>query len=220
MNQFICGKCDRTCASCRLGSAYNQCDTCDLTANRFFKDNTCQCMKGYYDDGTTICKKCYYTCADCNGPLINNCTLCPTDAFRNTLSNNMCTCMAGYEDVGVTLCTKCHRSCLTCSDTLRSADACNECPPTSFRVLETGTGFKRCNCKDKYYDDGINQICKTCDHSCLRCDGSSPSNCLACSALASDNRISSPVSKRCDCKDGFYDDGSNVSCLPCNDICT
>jgi hypothetical protein len=127
-------------------------------------NNTCPCTSGYYDTGATSCLQCHYSCAECSGPLINNCTVCPSPAtsFRiDTIStNNRCDCpTVGYFDNNVKNCVICHFSCLTCSVTF---DHCDTCSSTNKRSISAGNN---CTCDSGYYESGA-ALCATCHHSC------------------------------------------------------
>ena len=54
-----------------------------------------------------------------------------------------------------------------------------------------------CNCKDTFYNDGTDPVCKACVYPCTNC--TSPTVCVTC--YDSVNRNIKPV---CDCANGSY----------------
>eukprot|EP00828_Plagiopyla_frontata_P032775 TRINITY_DN42647_c0_g1_i2.p1 TRINITY_DN42647_c0_g1~~TRINITY_DN42647_c0_g1_i2.p1 ORF type:complete len:294 (-),score=36.06 TRINITY_DN42647_c0_g1_i2:135-926(-) len=79
-------------------------------------------------------------------------------------------------------------------------------------------------CSAGYFDDGLNENCKSCHYSCSHkitdhgsCNApDSRSNCLKCDL--DKKRIL--FNSTCICADGYYDDGANELCSPCHYSCS
>ncbi len=54
--------CPYKCLTCNQNGT---CLTCSGTLNRRILDLDCQCIDGYYDDGTFECHECSTNCAKC-----------------------------------------------------------------------------------------------------------------------------------------------------------
>lgn len=61
-------------------------------------------------------------------------------------------------------------------------------------------------------------VCANCHRTCATCNGLTDGYCLTCPT--SSNRVTNPVSGKCDCLPGFYDDGSTSVCQPCHFSCS
>jgi hypothetical protein len=62
-----CAVCSYTCKTCS-GSGTLKCLTCENAKFRYIQsDSSCQCMTGYYDNGTSseLCSNCHYSCYTC-----------------------------------------------------------------------------------------------------------------------------------------------------------
>ncbi len=55
-------------------------------------------------------------------------------------------------------------------------------------------------------------IKSVCDYSCDTCTNITKNGCLTCFTDLFNNRAIAPVSGRCDCKAGWYDDTLNLFC--------
>lgn len=63
-----------------------------------------------------------------------------------------------------------------------------------------------CVCRYKHYPQADPQaICLPCHYSCGVCSGPTSTKCLACSTDA--NRKFVSATKKCQCLDGYYDNG-------------
>ncbi|KAL4454553.1 hypothetical protein ABPG74_021758 [Tetrahymena malaccensis] len=213
----ICDKCQPKCLTC---SNKSTCDSCDQ--NLFFvldSSKQCVCKDGYYED-SGICKQCHYTCEKCNGPGSNNCTSCILSRNR-ILKQNQCICQDFYYDDGSnSQCQKCHYSCFACNN--NQSDSCINCGNSlkNFRVqqqqINQQSQFK-CVCQEKYYDDGINNICDQCHYSCQTCQ--QKDICTKCDASSFRQLQQVETNKiYCMCQIGYFED-LYKTCQQCSQNC-
>jgi proprotein convertase subtilisin/kexin type 5 len=88
-----------------------------------------------------------------------------------------------------------------------SINLCTVCPTTSFRknnVAIDGT----CPCLDKYFDDGLNELCLPCHYSCKTCSSALKEHCTSCELSKNRIPILSNFPSECVCQNNFYDDQS------------
>lgn len=86
------------------------------------------------------------------------CLSCTPGLFRVKDGIN-CVCQAGYYDDGSLDCKACPYYCPNCTTGL----VCLSCADPT-RDLTTG-----CDCRDGYYNLGVNPICPACAGTCLTC---------------------------------------------------
>ncbi|KAL4472324.1 hypothetical protein ABPG72_002807 [Tetrahymena utriculariae] len=230
-----CLKCHYSCLKCK-GPSELDCIECpsnssafrQISADRQPQDISfkCVCVLGYFDVAQQqICQKCSYQCLTCKG-FASNCNSCQTNTNRFLSSINTCICNDGYFDDGINIqCQKCHYSCTKCINGTKSG-CVGQCPSNSFRyssytILTTKNSFD-CMCLERYYDDGINAVCKKCHYSCKDCIGPNNTDCIQCDQVLGYQRvfiqnISSSISSSgiCQCVDGYFDDLSNILCQKC-----
>ncbi|CAD8167073.1 unnamed protein product [Paramecium pentaurelia] len=217
-NEITCLKCHFKCQTCK-GIEQNECLSCNSTQHRELKNNLCQCQPNYFEMEVQECATCNPYCYEC----INNsknCTSCKDDRY---LDGNTCKCKTKFHGVaistfdfnGMLICQKCHYSCGICMG--MDEGHCISCMDTDNRFQVGNT----CVCKEGYFDTGL-PTCEKCSYKCKECEKYSD-RCISCQ----DNSLRLLVSgfNRCQCIQGFYDDGQNdvcqkchFSCLKCNDM--
>ncbi|CAD8134634.1 unnamed protein product [Paramecium pentaurelia] len=217
-NETICLKCHFKCKTCK-GIEQNECLSCDSIQHRELKNSLCQCQPNYYEMEVQECASCSPFCYEC----INNsknCTSCKDDRY---LDWNTCKCKTKFHGVsistfdfnGMLICQKCHYSCGTCMG--MDEGNCISCMETENRFQIGNT----CACKEGYFDTGL-PTCEKCSYKCKECQKNFD-RCISCQ----DNSLRLLVSgfNKCQCIQGYYDDGQNdvcqkchFSCLKCNDI--
>ncbi|CAD8166957.1 unnamed protein product [Paramecium pentaurelia] len=217
-NEITCLKCHFKCKTCK-GIEQNDCLSCNSIQHRELKNSLCQCLPNYFEMEVQECATCSPLCYEC----INNsknCTSCKDDRY---LDGNTCKCKTKFHGVaistfdfnGMLICQKCHYSCGTCMG--MDEGNCISCMDTDNRFQVGNT----CVCKEGYFDTGL-PTCEKCSYKCKGCQKYSD-RCISCQ----DNSLRLLVSgfNRCQCIQGYYDDGQNdacqkchFSCLKCNDI--
>ncbi|EAR98006.3 bowman-birk serine protease inhibitor family protein (macronuclear) [Tetrahymena thermophila SB210] len=208
-NQKNCQKCINNCLICQDSTTCNKCDQ-----NRQFQNNKCQCLTGFYDDGSN-CQKCDSTCQECSGPSSLECTQCDSSKFR-TLKNNQCVCKEGYFYINSydVSCLQCYNKCETCKSGQKENNICLTCRPTDNRILQNNS----CQCKQGYFESlsSSSTICDQCQPRCLTC-----SNKTTCDSCDQSLQLILNSSNQCVCKDGYYEDNGlcklcHYSCEKCN----
>ncbi|CAK66675.1 unnamed protein product (macronuclear) [Paramecium tetraurelia] len=199
----VCEKCHYSCFNCQ-GQDSNQCTTCvdSNVSFRVYNGGSCQCLIGYYDDGSSVnCKKCFIKCATCQSQSIY-CTSCP---FTRHLNGNQCDCDSGYYESGQEKCSKCDQSCMNC---IINAITCTDCDQSQLRVLNNLT--LKCQCQNGTTE--INGVCQYCDISCKTCL-STLTNCTSCEIM---KKLQNNI---CICIEGTYEIEINKQCLLCDQKC-
>ncbi|CAD8114389.1 unnamed protein product [Paramecium sonneborni] len=199
----ICSQCHYSCLGCN-GQGKDQCKSCleKSISYRVLNNRVCQCLNGYYDDGSSPnCKNCQIQCFTCQNKE-DNCTSCPTTRH---LDGNTCICDQGYYDNKGDKCLKCDDNCINCSI---SSKNCSECDLTLQRILDKVT--HRCICKDGSTE--LNGTCVNCDLGCLTCLNYI-NYCTSCKTLKL------LINNKCQCIDGTYESGNDKQCLYCNTTC-
>lgn len=76
------------------------CDVCDGSFRD--KDNDCQCIAKYVENGAGECEACHYSCKSCLVSLtFDSCDSCETSDFRLFVGNTcICDIENGYYDDG------------------------------------------------------------------------------------------------------------------------
>ncbi|CAD8081223.1 unnamed protein product [Paramecium sonneborni] len=206
----ICVKCDHSCSKC--SQAGKVCIACVTSVFRTQQaDNTCPCDAGYYDDGVnSLCQPCDYTCSTCVDTA-TKCTGCKINSQRK-LSNNECICNNHYYHVNLLWdCQQCSIYCYNCSGATRTE--CLDCQSIQNRELKSTS----CECVVGYFKDSLDSvICPQCDYQCKTCSVMS-NQCQSCEPTF--NRLYDSFNKKCYCRDGYFDDGTNGQCQTCSYRC-
>ncbi|XP_042898986.1 furin-like protease 2 isoform X2 [Parasteatoda tepidariorum] len=203
-DQDVCGRCDRSCASC-YGSQAHNCLSC--LPPYVLHNNTCHqhCPQGYYANRDDyVCTKCHWSCDSCRDG--DSCTSCKIDweldssEFCSYVGSN---CRKGWNNPGIA-CEPCHTHCEQCSGP--GAQDCVRCEQ-GYLWLEGQCVEK---CPTDYY--ASQDECRGCDKHCTKC---SNSECLACAKNLLYHK------GRClhSCPDGYFDD-SKGKCEICHSDCT
>ncbi|EAR87584.2 hypothetical protein TTHERM_00070910 (macronuclear) [Tetrahymena thermophila SB210] len=207
----ICQDCYSNCASCSIGNASNNCDTCN-TGN-FLLLGTCvsDCGDYYYADTNNVCQQCDQTCLRCSGPQADNCTKCSSPLYLDKTSNRCVqgpNCPSGtYPEVSNRTCMPCNVVCLTCNGS--SSTNCLTCT----NYLDVNTCVSQCSVGKYAYS--LTKSCKPCDPNCYACNIQA-TNCIQCSAPNFlDNSKCSP-----NCSAGKYGDTTDRVCKVCPNNCT
>ncbi|CAK55637.1 unnamed protein product (macronuclear) [Paramecium tetraurelia] len=199
----VCQQCHYSCLNCQ-GQNSNQCKTCiDKNISfRVYNGGTCQCLIGYYDDGSSgNCKKCSVQCVTCQN-YSTFCTSCPTTRHLN---GNQCDCDQSYYESGQEKCYQCDKSCLNC---ITNSTTCTECDQSQLRILNKIT----CKCQCQNGTTEINGVCQYCDISCQTCLNTG-TNCTSCGLMKQlQNNL-------CICIQGTYETGIDKQCQLCNQTC-
>ncbi|CAD8075967.1 unnamed protein product [Paramecium primaurelia] len=212
-----CTICSAFCYECI--NNFENCTSCNN--DRFLVGSTCKCITKFngaaistFDyNGMVKCQKCHHSCGTCGGIEELDCINCIDTDHRYQIGTT-CLCNEGYYDAGLPVCEKCSYKCKGCQ---KQSESCVSCPDNSFRQFVSG--FNRCQCIQRYYDDGQNEVCQKCHYSCLRCNDIE-TKCELCSIES--NRIYNDQLFTCDCNIGYYDIGiencqkCHYSCLSCN----
>jgi len=105
------------CQSC-LAATNTVCSSCVSGAAVNTTTNLCQCITGFFQNGSS-CAPCPYQCGAC--AVLSVCSNC-SDPITRSLDNG-CACNPGFYDAGVAQCSACPILCKTCS----SATTCTTC---------------------------------------------------------------------------------------------
>ncbi|KAL4442387.1 hypothetical protein ABPG74_005728 [Tetrahymena malaccensis] len=219
-NNPKCMACDYTCQTCSVAQSNLDCLTCSSINNRIQIGNTCPCIDGYYDKGSSACLKCDYTCQKCQYYVGQtpkfSCNSCDADSYRYLSSGQQCLCKNGYYDDGSSpSCLKCHYSCLTCV----LPNICQTCDSVQKRIFDPINLI--CKCQDGTFENA-NKVCQACHLSCQTCLDSTNKGCTSCqsSYLRTFKQLATnPSSGYCNCIDGYYQSTTNQVCLPCHYSC-
>ncbi|KAM3128632.1 hypothetical protein pb186bvf_019261 [Paramecium bursaria] len=240
-----CLTCNYTCSTCTNASVCTGCNTVGTFRFDNSQYGSCPCLLGFYDNQTSVCQACSYRCQTCQGNP-DTCLTCKIVAGSMRLNiTSQCPCQDGYFDDGQQiLCQPCDVQCGTCKTTSSNCTTCfgsnrgsipscacltsyyndknNICQPCNIKCqtcVTTATNClscrgdrtsKNCICQPGFYEANLTN-CAQCAFQCTTCD-TKADNCLACLG----DRINAP---KCTCLDGFYDDGLNVKCQPCDYTC-
>ncbi|KAM3133418.1 hypothetical protein pb186bvf_014422 [Paramecium bursaria] len=221
-----CIQCQAPCFACHVNPS--QCTEC-IDSNQILTNNTCVCPQGqYYSNENSICKLCDNQCTTCISqnfcqncaekyylfnnqclPCQINCqtcldqNICQTCISGYQLSNSTCintnslNCQVGYFKNNQNICTQCQLNCLSCETFEYKCLSCN-----NQMILSQN----QCLCNQGYfYEDSL---CKICHPSCLTCI--KHSLCTSCDFTL--NRVLEI--DRCNCMNGYYDNGE-IQCLLC-----
>ncbi|EAR84001.2 transmembrane protein, putative (macronuclear) [Tetrahymena thermophila SB210] len=194
-----------------------QLDIYGCSLGNFLQNNSCQSCNSQTClacTNTNLCfSKCHYSCASCYGEGNYQCLSCDS-SLKRTLDGSVCKCIDGFFEIGQPVCQKCHQTCLQCTDIF--INSCSFCDKNLYRQLDQAS--KKCVCIDRYYEV-LNQFqCQPCHYSCQSCNGNLDTNCLTCS-LSSDYRVYDPISGKCLCQIGYFEDPNLKKCLPCQLKC-
>ncbi|KAL4442386.1 hypothetical protein ABPG74_005727, partial [Tetrahymena malaccensis] len=221
-NQARCGPCHYSCQDCSSSTSSSACTSCSASNQRTYNSftNRCDCNDGYYDDSLSpLCAPCNFTCKTCIKGDANSCSSCDSVNFFRQYNpiKQSCDCQNGYySQLGIQRCQPCHFTCSTCNGS--AENNCQSCSLESKRYL---TASSTCACQVGFYevvspDNPAVRICQPCNPTCYSC--STYSMCQGC--RSTDNRVINPVTKTCDCQDGFYQVSSGGTiqsiCQPCS----
>ncbi|KRX08807.1 Insulin-like growth factor binding protein, N-terminal [Pseudocohnilembus persalinus] len=190
-------KCYKCVSPCKTCSSATVCILCISSSNRELPSSGCNCLSGFFENGSGQCQACQYPCATCSDA--NTCQTCISDAQRE--NSHPCACNAGFFDDS-SICQICDPICSTC---VSSSDNCLTC------IDSSRTNAPVCNCASGFFEEG-NVSCTSCDRKCATCTASAD-NCLTC---FDSTRKNPPL---CGCADGYYDDGISSSCQVCDRKC-
>ncbi len=84
------------CLKCKTNATDNS-QNFVLAGNQCFPENVRSCGSGYYQEElTTDCKLCDVTCIECDGPLSDNCLVCPHDRPNLQYQHCVVNCDTSY----------------------------------------------------------------------------------------------------------------------------
>ncbi|CAF96055.1 unnamed protein product, partial [Tetraodon nigroviridis] len=196
------GPCDPECGdSGCAGPGPHHCITC-LHFFLKFKNNTrtcvSQCPRGFWGDRRR-CKKCYSTCESCTGSRNDQCTSCQ-EGHHLVEDTNTCTAACGdgyYLDHDANVCRKCNQDCLRCT----SSSICTHCSPDTSGVTQPVQclRWRAAGLRAAESGDRLPKCMVSCAPSAFR----------------------SLQGTRCQqsCPPGFYHDGEEGACKPCDRAC-
>ncbi|CAD8148757.1 unnamed protein product [Paramecium pentaurelia] len=169
----------------------------------------------YYSEGA--CLKCKLSCKTCNNG--NYCITCKDQYFKY---GNLCICQMNMVEAFSTDCTNddCHPSCSKCQKKLNKnqnnqlqsiTQLCAFCDKNEHKVFNNN----KCECFLGYYMDQQNypNTCQLCNQTCQTC--SDAITCITC--FPEQNRI--PQNYQCQCKQGYFENGFDTTCIKCISIC-
>ena len=152
---------------------------------------------------------CLSTCVTCTNAI--TCASCSSSLHRVLNSSNLCECQSGYYLSSSGVCLACDSLCSTCT----KATTCTICKVGLYRIMNSTTSL--CTCKTSYVLNTTSNLCMGCQYSCQSCVTGHDDQCSTCNTTAF--RLYTAGTRQCECKVGYYDDGSNVLCLPCSYSC-
>ncbi|KAL4445476.1 hypothetical protein ABPG74_004550 [Tetrahymena malaccensis] len=200
---YACWQCDFKCQYCTVTAT--NCSKCK--GNRVLASG-CTCPPGTYEDyQSTICPSCKLGCASC----VTSANNCQGNCLGARIGPD-CQCPPGTVDDGTNNCPSdtdkgCNPKCARCS--ILDPTKCSVCAPGRVQDPQNPSN---CICPAGQVD--INNTCQNCNPRCNGCTGVQPYQCVACNGA---NRINPPT---CICKDGYYDDGVSLDCIPCSSFCS
>ena len=153
---------------------------------------------------------CHPSCQTCEGPASSECLTC-TSGYGYTNGTCDSNCPNGtYLNNISTFCETCDGACQTCSG---SSNNCSSCQSN---YLSQGTCVDLCPNNTFLSFNGFTDSweCRSCDPSCLDCQGPLPSDCLSCqNGSYYDN--SSNICLKCDTKCQTCSGPSDLNCISC-----
>ncbi|KAL4488331.1 hypothetical protein ABPG72_019181 [Tetrahymena utriculariae] len=174
-----CLQCHYSCETC-LNTQVNICTKCGNNSNRQIINGNCECLDGYYDDGTIQCKPC--TNKDCKkcDKSSQKCLECFQGQQREINTSGNCFCKKGYKENQInnkSICVEsCSKNCLTCESS--NPNSCLTCDQQKQFILDTQT--KSCICQSYFYLDQSTQLCMPCIEKCIKCNSSNNLMCEQC----------------------------------------
>ncbi|KAL4449623.1 hypothetical protein ABPG74_007446 [Tetrahymena malaccensis] len=155
---------------------------------------------------------CNDSCLTCDAGDPNLCLIC---RFSNMIvnQNSQCVCKDGFFLDSNLLCQKCDPTCKTCKD----QNSCLTCEETLFRVYNSNTS--QCDCQQSYYQQNSSPTCIKCPYQCQTCAFDNTLNIVKCLQCYQNTQLNRNNTGNCECKSGFYEDGTNLKCLQCNYTC-
>ena len=177
------------------------------------------CLIGTYPFNNT-CAKCDSTCASCQGSSPNQCLSCISGLFLQ--SNSPSSCLSScpiqkYPSNINSICLSCDGSCTSCV-----GPSANQCLSCNFGLfLQSNVGPASCfsSCPNNTYLSQTNQLCISCDSSCLTCAGASSNDCLSCS-IGMFLATTAPSSCQSVCSLGYFFNTNTSNCEVCDPSCT
>lgn len=149
--------------------------------------------------GTFNCNSECLTCSSADPSICKSCI------YPSFLSSNTCKCNDGYYITGGwSPCTACANSCKTCAG---SSKNCTSCSSSAF--LYQNKCYQ--SCASSSYFNTTSLTCKSCDSSCLTCNGGSAQNCTSCAS-------GTLVSGSCQCSAGKFKNTAST-CQNCDNMC-
>ncbi|EGR31614.1 zinc finger lsd1 subclass family protein, putative [Ichthyophthirius multifiliis] len=212
-----CELCDSNCKQCL--NSKTLCTECNSPLYLDFTVNKCRskCPLGTYSNSLNQkCESCNTKCYGCSGPLANECNQCTGILFLDIKTK---TCVENcpdtfFGDKTTQMCQQCGPNCTSC-DPL-NINQCLSCKGDLF--LYEGKCIK--NCPEQYFENISlnNNICDSCDPTCLSCFGKENNKCISCNG---DYYFYKNYCLR-DCPEGTYqkDQINNNICDNCNSKCT
>ncbi|CAD8081203.1 unnamed protein product [Paramecium sonneborni] len=206
----LCQPCDYTCYTC-VDTA-TKCTDCKINSQRTLSNNKCNCNDHYYHVNLIWdCQQCSQYCNNCSGPGRNECVDCQGIQNRKIVGT-ICECKDGFfkDSLDSATCPGCDHQCKTCSI---MSNQCLSCELTYNRNYDSFN--KTCNCKEGFYDDGVNGQCQPCSYRCKTCFGD-VNKCTSCPLNS--NRRYDAVTNTCKCQSSFSDVGVAI-CMKCHASC-
>ncbi|CAD8105195.1 unnamed protein product [Paramecium sonneborni] len=145
-------ECTQYCTAC-TGPTWGQCTGKQSLPTGMQTPSTCINKTYYFDNTVTpaVCRQCTPTyCLECLNSYI--CTKCATNFY---LLNGNCQCYPWTYLTNTNTCVNCHPLCESCYGS--GSNECLSCKSSQHRYLNNN----QCICQSNYYDDGINQNCKS-----------------------------------------------------------
>ena len=218
-----CISCPILCQSCQDSLT---CLTC-TDSNSVISNGICNCKSGFYLSSLK-CIACDPTCKSCSGPANTNCLSCINPNYLPT--NGVCSCEQGYFLSELdSNCYICHETCLECDGPTYLN--CTQCKNSHQRLMTKSGSCLNCisgclNCENDssctecfsdYYLNETSKVCEKCDESCLICQGSDQSACLAC---LDEEIILDSYPGKCGCGESEYiSNKSPLKCEKCQEFC-
>ncbi|EAR90502.2 zinc finger lsd1 subclass family protein (macronuclear) [Tetrahymena thermophila SB210] len=212
-NNNICQSCDKNCKTCN-GQNSNNCLSCQAPLFYQASSSTCEssCNANQYKNDTNqSCSPCPSNCATCSGPNNNNCLSCSGNLF---FYQNQCipNCPDGFfNDNTNNTCSPCDSTCFTCNGSKQNN--CLSCQNKRyFNPLSNQCVY---TCNSNQYPDQTSNQCKSCDTSCLTCNGPTSQFCTSCiNGLFLENNQC--VQK---CSQNYYVQPNTNICQQCHNSC-
>ncbi|EAR85859.2 transmembrane protein, putative (macronuclear) [Tetrahymena thermophila SB210] len=186
-----------------VSTQQQNCLQCEQNCDSCTNGVSCKkCSKNYNLDGATCVQECsgsqYSQDQICKNCPIQNCLKCKDNKVcvkckpGYDIVNGICeiSCTDGqFRSLKTLKCTSCLSGCKVCTSLI----GCQECFP-------------------RYFGQ---QTCSKCDQSCYNCQGLSPNQCTSCDPQSNLFLYQNQCIPKC--PNGYFNDTSSMSCVPCND---